>query len=527
MNYFDFHIHPTLKSTFKEGIPFDAKIPTNAVSGIAGLCSDLPQIVASQASVPQLQKFEKKVLGVALYSVEAVISGDKLLQQIARTNKNLSKYISIDRLKEMENNTIKAYDYIKNILLPPYQNQPQFNILRKGSTLADADPQKIHVFFSLEGCHSLCNSSNIFFDTTEIITNLKDLCSAIPLVSVNLTHLQKSNICNPAFGIQLTDNAAFIPSGNGITADGERLAQACFDLNLCVDVKHMSLVARRQLFQQVASGKYSNPQPVICTHAGFTGIASNAMHEYVLAFEQKSSSVKVLHGKPNHVAPNENDLRRPAPTFNASSINLYDEEIAAIIKGGGLIGLSFDRRICGFVNQFDADPYAFFHDETFLVDKESFSLAEFQQLGITKNNIGSKISERFCNTKDDLLQASDLPSTLQEFHRTQIMLHLKHYLQVCINNGIALTEAQKGICIGSDFDGIINPFYCCMTVEDFPKLKTYLQKNFHDFLGKYTDSKAWRNNLDIKQFTEQFFYLNGEAFLQKRLSLLKSNQPSA
>ena len=520
MNYFDFHIHPTLKTTLKENLEYDSQVPTNAVSGLPGLCTDFPQIVASQASVKQLMRFDQKLLGVALHSIEKVIAGAEILHEIARKNRKLKKYISVQRLKDIESNDLKAYNYLKELLLPVFQTKPEFQIVESSTDFNTLDPNKIHVFFVLEGCHSLCNDSNTFFDKREIIANLNELTSMVPVLSVNLTHLQKSNICNQAFGIQLTNNSVFIPTGNGLLPDAEDVIQACFNKNICIDLKHMSLIARKNLFQQLNSNKYQNQQPVICTHTGFTGIPSASIPDYVLAFENKDGAVKIVLGKPNHVEPNVNHLQRPVPTFNASSINLYDEEIVAIVRNDGLIGLSMDRRISGFVSQFDEDPYAFFHDETFLVDKEYISVPEFQQLGINPNNISSKINDAWCNTKQDLLDVSDLPSALEEFHRQQIMLQLKHFLQVCINDGIPLAEAQTKICIGSDFDGIINPFYCLMKVDELPKFKSYLKRHFKDFLGRYTDSRAWRNELDVNMFAEQFFYLNGLSFVQKRLQLL-------
>ena len=525
MNYFDFHMHPTLKTTLKEGMPYDLQIPSNAVSGVAGLCTDLPQIVASQASVKQLMQFEQKLFGVALYSIESVIAGDKTLNEVAATNKKLKKYIGIQRLQDIKSNQLKAYDYLKNELLPIFQTKPEFTIVDRTTDFNALDPDKIHVFFVLEGCHSLCNSSNTVFDKQEIINNLNDLTSLVPVLSVNLTHLQKSNISNQAYGIQLTNNSAFIPTGNGLLPDAEDIIQACFNKNICIDVKHMSVIARRRLFQQLNANKYQNQQPVICTHAGFTGIPTGSIPDYVVAFEQKGGAVKIVLGKPNHIQPNVDHLQRLAPTFNASSINLYDEEITTIVRNGGLIGLSLDRRISGFVSQFDEDPFAFFNDETFLVDKEYISVPEFQQLGITPHNISSKINDAWCNTKQDLLDVSEPPSVLVEFHRNQIMLQLKHFLQVCINDGIPLQDAQTKICIGSDFDGIINPFYCVTTVDELPKFKTYLKKNLRNFLGRYTDSRALRDQLDVDVFTDQLFYQNGISFVQKRLQLLNFTRP--
>jgi hypothetical protein len=49
-----------------------------------------------------------------------------------------------------------------------------------------------------------------------------------------------------------------------------------------------------------------------------------------------------------------------------------------------------------------------------------------------------------------------------EFFFDHVLLQIKHYLQVCIDAGIALEVAQCHIRIGSDFDGLINPFSICL-----------------------------------------------------------------
>ena len=144
-------------------------------------------------------------------------------------------------------------------------------------------------------------------------------------------------------------------------------------------------------------------------------------------------------------------------------------------------------------------------------------MAEFRQLGIRPNNISGRINDTNCHMKADLSAASETPGTLEDFHRQQLMLQLKHFLQVCINHKIPLAQAQTQVCIGSDFDGIINPLYCALKVDDLPKLHTFLKKNFQHFLGNYADSRVWRAQLNVDQFLDQLFYQNGVAFVKKRL----------
>jgi hypothetical protein len=67
-----------------------------------------------------------------------------------------------------------------------------------------------------------------------------------------------------------------------------------------------------------------------------------------------------------------------------STINLFDEEIVWIVQHGGMIGLSMDRRIMGYVSTFDDHPTGFDQDSPFVVDKEFFSGSEWLALGIAR-----------------------------------------------------------------------------------------------------------------------------------------------
>lgn len=73
--------------------------------------------------------------------------------------------------------------------------------------------------------------------------------------------------------------------------------------------------------------------------------------------------------------------------------------------------------------------------------------------------------------------------------------------------------------IGSDFDGLINPFLNIQTAEDMQDLKKYIKMNFRFYLETLTDLKQWANQLNIDQFAEDLFYNNGfnfvKAFFQK------------
>src|SRR5690606_5989316 len=130
-----------------------------------------------------------------------------------------------------------------------------FHILRKESFKNPLPKDKVNVFFTIEGCHSLVDQPNYCdehnrYNPQEILQNLDKVLEKVPVVSVNLTHLQQSNLCNHAFGMQIAGVADFIPGGNGLEDDGRAVVQGLYDRNICADVKHMSYKSRRDLMAE-------------------------------------------------------------------------------------------------------------------------------------------------------------------------------------------------------------------------------------------------------------------------------------
>ena len=118
-------------------------------------------------------------------------------------------------------------------------------------------------------------------------------------------------------------------------------------------------------------------------------------------------------------------------------------------------------------------------------------------------------------TMDDLEESAEqsIPAR-NEYFFDHVLLHLKHYLQVCHDAGISLSEAQKHITIGSDFDGLINPFLNMQVAEDMKELKEYIRMNFRIYLESLTDSIEWASQIDERQFADDLFYNNGFNFIR-------------
>jgi microsomal dipeptidase-like Zn-dependent dipeptidase len=526
MRFFDFHCHILLKQLFAEHPNIDSRMSSSDVTWIPKNCTDLPNILQSQIHQSQLADFtDEVVVGVALYGLESYLSQQVIpLRQYLRSSVQDKMWLPLFEAIA-NNNAVPSYktfdDFTWERTLSYYlKASTSYHILTKDSFTSPLLKNKVNLFFVIEGCHSLVNSTldaplnhpTRKFQPDEILQNLDKVLKEVPVLSINLTHMQQSNLCNHAFGMQLAGNEPFYPRGNGLTNDGRKVVQGLFDRGVAVDVKHMSILSRRMLYQEIDEGRFKNRQHVHCTHAGFTGIPFKNWPGYIHHLLEVGDVYYLEIAKTMHT---KNGTQLPgAPAFNSSTINLFDEEIVWIVKNGGMIGLSMDRRIIGYVDPHDNDPVGRKADSLHYVDKEYFSKAEWASLNLGKK-AGYLIEEGDCLTEIEV--QDNLGMSMQarnEYFYDHVLLQLKHFLQVCYEAGIDLKEAQKHITIGSDYDGMINPFLNMATVQDMPALKNYITANFGFYLASLRDTKKWRKTLDIPAFAEGLFYENGYQYIR-------------
>ena len=167
------------------------------------------------------------------------------------------------------------------------------------------DLSTIHVVFSVEGCHTL-SSELQNFDVDTIISNIEDLRSKVALLSINLTHMEQSPLCNMAFGMQFLSNEGFRPTGFKIEEKGIRVLKHCYENKILIDVKHLSLGSRQHLYELRRSPEFKDiSQPIVCTHAGFTGISVKEIPDYLFAVRDfpKERIFCFLAGKAGKIWP--------------------------------------------------------------------------------------------------------------------------------------------------------------------------------------------------------------------------------
>ncbi|HEV8506099.1 MAG TPA: hypothetical protein VGQ53_11885, partial [Chitinophagaceae bacterium] len=516
MKYFDFHAHILLKQLFEDNPNVDSEISQGDVGLVPQLCSDLPYIIETQIHQSQLLSFQDQtIVGAVLYGMESFLAEvvEPLRDFLKQSSRNKLSKALLEAAKGANYSTFSTFT--KDLTFDMYVNSPQyFNVLQKSSFDAPLPADKINLFFVIEGCHSLMNTLNRVpsptsgYTAQEIISNLDGLRNVARILSVNLTHLQQSNISNHAFGMQIAEPAKFYPTGRGLTDEGLKVVQSLFDRNICVDLKHMSYKSRKDLRSAIDQGFFTNPQPLLCTHAGFTGTSFEDWPKFIRI--RKPVNPDVLYLEITKTKQIKNGPRQPgAPSFNMSTINLFDEEIVWIVKHGGMIGLSMDRRILGYVSKFDDHPTGLDAESPFMVDKEYFSRSEWQALQIGEIGEDGEINADDRITMDDVIQSADSIPQRNKYFYAHVLFHIKHFLQTCITGEIPLATAQKHLTIGSDFDGVINPFVNFQTCLDMPTLKHYIVTELGDFLRDLSDSREWADQLDVPAFAEDLFYNNG------------------
>ena len=268
----------------------------------------------------------------------------------------------------------------------------------------------------------------------------------------------------------------------------------------------MSLLARKKYYQIYTQQGWNDP--VICTHAGLTGISWNDIHRFVGRRPWVRSSdhvVRLKYGKPMKYGKG---LR---PAFNMVSLNLFDEDVLFILESGGLIGLSLDKRILGFsqyenpTNSRESFPF----NTEYVSDRE---IGEFVQSGQV---LGGAIAGGECQTWNNLKDGGLTDPMLSEFHLQYFMQQICHIVVVAQNHHYSVTKALKQICLGSDFDGIINPIWSCDSTDELEHFKIQFRNQFEKFCQD--SAVALPGNFSIQSFSDNLFYENGKNFVLNRL----------
>ncbi|MGE5106731.1 MAG: hypothetical protein ACM3H8_04270, partial [Sphingobacteriales bacterium] len=204
-------------------------------------------------------------------------------------------------------------------------------------------------------------------------------------------------------------------------------------------------------------------------------------------------------------------------SFNANTINLFDEDIAEILKSRGLIGISLDKRILGYTDP-NTGPYNLNDMPEELLEVDYFSYNEYHDplMYDDHKEYGELANDTYCLTRSEINEISTTGSQFRDFHFNHLANHIAHVFQVALENrdyiGLDPLDAIKNhLCIGSDFDGLINPLSCATSVQDYGSLYRRFTENFKDVFNE-----ALNFNLidaDAETIRDNFFYNNAKKFI--------------
>ena len=490
--YIDFHCHPELKTFLSSNLEKNRKdcwedVDVTGLTEIADMLIGNP--LDSQSSLSQIKDGHISIALAGLYAFEKpMITGE--IFELFKNKINLlkiSRFIEkmdqrlLRRISSQKTSYFKIFNEVQNHLQKSAGIKPGYKLLNK---ISEYEPGKLNVILTIEGGHALYDQLGNDEDVeTTVLNNLHTLKnSATRYFFLTLTHLVQIPMCTQAYGIKLINDDSFIPIGYGISNLGKKVIANALDNQsgnrILIDVKHMSLKARLQYYDMLQLPEFEGI-PVIASHCGVTGVSYREMPVY--RYEVENDYVKVWYHKPQGLLNTK---------FNPWSINLYDEEIPVIINSGGIIGITLDERILGTKQKTPEQT------------SEYFSKKEFNDYQSAIDHYSNKYMQLHNKAFEEIDNKISLHNDLK--HICNNILHI-------VKTGGE--KAWKHICIGSDFDGIINAVECCKNSEKYKKLA----RNLINWLPKLARADKSTDYYigNIKDRVNDIMFGNAYRFLEK------------
>jgi hypothetical protein len=503
---FDLHCHPTTKSFLSDAEERRRISPWKMVRG--HILQVIAPILKSQSNFTQLHKGKVKLAVYALVPIEKGFSTFWLLEDILSFFSVLDKkFIRDINYEVFTYNKLfcDEYEHLTERLIDRDKNR-YVKVLRSIEDLGD-DPNTIYGIIAIEGGHAMRGHQG---SVQEYMTNL-DYVKTHPDFSplyLTLTHLTINQLCNHAYGAKITKSRVMKPdlSYTGICELGYKMIDKAYDVSgdskrILLDLKHMSALARRDFYQYRKDQGYSDI-PLLGTHMGVTGFAFEDIKSYIDGFGPDDRGQGYTVVKYKEVKGIGKD-RRDKTDFNPWSINLYDEDIREIIASDGLIGVSLDQRILGF----GRNTEEFFNPDEYKKLMAGIDIDDMYLGEIHVPDADPKVI-----VMDDDLEEEDA------YEEVDVKGRKRRHLRYLCNNIMHIIkeggpDAWKHICIGSDFDGLINAVNNCKTCADFPELEEDLVACIAEMAEEDPNTNYFIE--DLEQQIRGFMYDNAIRFLNK------------
>ncbi|PSL43402.1 hypothetical protein CLV51_10891 [Chitinophaga niastensis] len=550
---FDFHFHLLFKHYISNNPDVTVAVRTN---GVAKILNDIMGGPFDSQASPSLVKDSQLFLGVtAIISLEHAFA-NRVLNILG---KDFSGILPLDQVLFQQtrdglidyfsafNKHLKFYlDQQVILSAAPYHINYTGRQDWQGKTAATiaaallAEQEKRYLVFSIEGGHNLSDvpiHGTAMSRTPEL--NLQQLQDRkdVDFLSINLCHLSyipEQPLGGFAQGLNKVAQVAFssedfMPkTGLGITALGKKVVKQALthpDKPILIDVKHMSAYTRADFYNYREQLINDTPTiarlPIISSHTGFT---FNTLGEYLNKKEFRATTsvengIAVCLVEPeNKEIGRTNDRINRGLYSNPWSINLFDEDIVEIMTSKGMIGISLDQRILGADKIIDSSRTQYFEGEY-----------------IAKEEWETMFRDGLLPGKEGLFDfLKNIAPSRAERHIMLLCMHIVYAVRVGYQNLAweAGTSPWNHICIGSDFDGLINPINRLDNIALLSNLRDGL-KQYIPIADKYLSSdnaaidsvRALHYNADgtfdgqyLDRMIDRFVYLNGVDFTARFLS---------
>ena len=547
---FDFHFHLLFKHILMKDLPLDEDIK---VRGVGAVLDELSGGAFDSQSSPNLLSQSQVFVGVtSLLAVEHAFA-HKILEVYGVSFRFLLGHLDNDMFDEIKNGKRIHYEEFKRQLdfylaskpalaAAPYNIEYlQRSAQWKNKSLEDivkilSGGTKRFLALSIEGGHNLSNvhirseterSRNPELQLEEI-QNRKD----VDIMSLNLCHLSyipEQHLSGFAQGLnksaqKIFQSKDFTPTtGLGITQLGKQVIRQALTHQtkpILIDVKHMSVYSRFQFYRYrdklISENQNVKRLPIISSHTGLTFIG---MKEYVtkklfLTNEYSCGVKKFYQITPeNRIIGESNDRRNNDLFANPWSIGLFDEEITEIMMSKGMIGISMDQRVLGAVKTILDGERKKYYEVEYVPDGEWKKLF---------------IDGVFPTAEEGFIQKIFGLTPRPERHAMLLCLHLVHAVRIGNETlgWVENTSPWDHLCIGSDFDGLINPLNHYENVTHLHKLADDLFE-YLPVADKYISSgssKALKYNADgsvnsdyLKKVIADVLFNNGVKFTARYL----------
>lgn len=411
-----------------------------------------------------------------------------------------------------------------------------------------ADPKRLAVLLTVEGAHSFISKGMVSSDIDlkaeslkenspimsalliQLKANIDAFRSEYPVFVVTFAHHFYNLLCGHS---PTLPNLVFNQEGNkyfnlGISQDGLDIIKHLLNRStrrVLIDTKHMSFRSRIDYHDLVFKIKKEENDriPIIQTH---TAVAARpSMRE--LAKEKKFEMTPVKWEKENGQHWPKNFRRKFQKTIVTSPLNLFDDEILEIIRSDGLIGIMLDeKRILGKRLPEFTDKMALTHGrDKLIIDPADMNLANYKgvkrkfaqycyQIKRLEETLTKLDGNKKKRKQEELKEVKRLHREVRTILRATccaIFMNQILYIARVVNK----QEVWIHICIGTDFDGVINSLDAYPDASYLTEFKEDLRKFWNAKInsGK-KDFDDFRFGLSVEQILDNIFWENSQRFLK-------------